>query len=140
MSFVSKIRMFLNTDDFPTLDERIADAAKIYRFGPLRCLNIQSGATPKNERAYEKWAAWCRGIAYLVNANPRSPHHNDRDYRAVDVERAIFQLTGSNKSGAADGLREKNSEVVQKLLNGPQGWKFDVHALSFSPTMDNQNL
>ena len=111
MPFVSKIRMFLCPGDYPVLDNILA--RKFGRsdcFLPLRSLVILKSdtsirITESNEQVYEKWACWCRETAQLVNAETSSPCKN---LRAVDVERAIFQLAQADKDRA------------WLLLQGPQ--------------------
>ena len=113
MPFVSKIRMFLDPCNYPVLDSQIAKFANSECFPTLQNLTIyrknQTGeridVTQHNEEVYENWASWCRETASRVNSHPNSPC---KDIRAVDVERAIYQLA---KSDMAEAWR---------LLQGPK--------------------
>ncbi len=102
MSFVTKIIMFLDPDNCPVLDMKIAESfSRISEFPPLEDLVFRKRAdfgkkadtqikiTKKNECVYEKWASWCRETAKSVNAESDSP---GQSIRAVDVERAVFAL------------------------------------------------
>ena len=109
MSFVSKIRMFLDPISYPVLDLKIADFAKSERFPPLKCLKAYPKYIPitvHNEKIYGCWASWCRAVAEQVNSEPTAPCKN---LRAVDVERAIFQLASCDQTTEA-----------WQLLAGPQ--------------------
>ena len=103
MSFVSKIRMFLDPANYPVLDTKLAEAfSQRDKFPPLRDLKYgeQENAiriSGPNERVYGKWASWCSEIARLVNATSIHLHH----FRAVDVERAIFHLNDSGHTSEA---------------------------------------
>ena len=93
MSFVSKLRMFLDPTRYPVLDQNLAKAfSQRDSFSPLQLLTFGKAETSiriteNNQEVYGKWASWCRGIAQQTNQVP--PHPN---FRAVDVERAVFQL------------------------------------------------
>ena len=93
VSFVSKVRMFLDPENYPVLDKNIAKFGKRSGFTILKDLRIGTriDITNKSESIYKNWAAWCRGTACLVNSEPSSSHQN---LRAVDVERGIFHLAG----------------------------------------------
>ena len=109
MSFVSKVRMFLEPEKYPVLDLKIAGFANTECFSPLKNLKIYPTSIPitkHNETIYEDWASWCWEIAGLVNAEPTAPCNT---LRAVDIERAIFQL-------ASDG----QSQEAWRLLARPQ--------------------
>ena len=118
MSFVSKIRMFLDPDNFPVLDTKLAENFSQYHiFPPLLNLTFKKKSehgqqgdtqiriTRSNERTYDEWASWCRETARQVNSEFTSPC---KDLRAVDVERAIYQLANSDQASAWE------------LLSGPQ--------------------
>ena len=109
MPFVSKIRMFLDPDNYPALDNQIADFANLENFPPLNGLRIYTYNIPvtfHNEQKYEEWASWCRDTAMAVNAYSDSPR---QDLRAADIERGIVQIA---KSG-------RRFRVLQ-ILQGPQ--------------------
>ena len=119
VSFVSKIRMFLDPNNYPVLDMILAEAFSQHdTFPPLKHLrfrkkidfgkraDVQIRITKSNDQVYGEWASWCSKTAGLVNAEPTAPCKN---LRAVDVERAIFHLVG----------RGRKSEAW-RLLSGPQ--------------------
>ena len=109
MPFVSKIRMFLDPQNYPALDHQIAEFANLENFPPLNGLRIYTSNIPvtfQNEQKYEEWASWCRESAGAVNTYPDSPLH---DLRAADIERGLVQLANSGRK-----LR------VLQLMQGPQ--------------------
>lgn len=123
ISFASKTMMFLDPDNYPVLDSRIANFAKLSCFPPLQNLSMNASGdviTPgqANEKVYEKWASWCRDTAKAVRIYSRCPPPI-KDLRAVDVERAIYQLVGSKKDPLTIAQRQKNHLKAQRLLLGP---------------------
>ena len=139
MSFVSKVRMFLDPADFPVLDREISKLACV-EHSPIRCLKINPTHIPihkpdltkrNNHQIYEDWAAWCRGIACLVSSES-SPTH--QDIRAVDVERGIYHLIDPKSPPIAQG--QKNSDIVQQLLKCPEGWTLQM-VIDFARRTDN---
>ena len=119
MSFVSKIRMFLDPNSYSILDMTLAEVfSQCDTFLPLKhltfrkkvdygkCADVQIRITKNNDQVYGEWASWCRKIARMVNTKPIAPCKN---LRAADVERAIFHLAG----------RGRKSEAW-RLLSGPQ--------------------
>ena len=116
MSFATKILMFLNPENCPVVDLKIARAfANLEDFAPLKGLTFGTGipVTAGNAACYERWALWCRCTAELVNEAPESPC---RGLRAVDVERALFTLADAGRSDEA-----------RTLLAGPEGRDCDAH-------------
>ena len=124
MSFVTKIIMFLDPDNQPVLDMKIAESfSQTSEFPALEDLVFRKRAdfgkeadtqikiTRKNECVYGKWASWCRDIATSVNAESDS---SGKSVRAVDVERAVFAL--------ADACDKTEAWT---LLRGPRGPKSD---------------
>ncbi len=121
VSFVSKIRMFLDPENYPVLDKNIAEFGKQSGFPILTDLRIGNriDITNKSESIYKNWASWCRGIAQLVNCELSSCHQS---LRVADVERGIYQLIGSKKDRVPTRQREKNHLKVRTLLNCPEGY------------------
>ena len=118
MPFVSKVMMFLDPVNFPVLDMKLAEEfSQSESFPPLRYLTFKKKAefgkkadtsiriTEYNENVYENWASWCLETATKVSSHSNSPC---KDLRAVDVERAIYQIAKSDK------------EEAQRLLQGPK--------------------
>ena len=123
ISFASKTMMFLDPNNYPVLDSRIANFAKLSRFPPLQDLSMNASGdnitlVRANEDVYEKWSSWCRDTAKAVRSYSRCPPPL-KDLRAVDVERAIYQLVGSKKDHLATEQRQKNLLKAQRLLLGP---------------------
>ncbi len=110
VSFATKILMFLDPENHPVLDLKIARTARGCEFPPLRGLTIHASIpiTIANAACYERWACWCRDIAARVNRASGSPCQG---LRAVDVERALFALADSERTDDAC-----------RLLKGPQGY------------------
>ena len=109
MPFVSRIRMFLDPDNYPVLDSQIVRFANSDIFPPLKHLNMYTSNIPvtvHNEQVYEEWALWCRETARTVNSYPHSPR---KDLRAVDIQRGITQL-----------VRSGGNVRPWRLLQGPQ--------------------
>jgi hypothetical protein len=100
LSFVSKIRMFLDPDESATLDWQIL---KIHKHCPTTLLaglhlggSTQIPITKNNSEVYE---AWCHKMAEM------SREYFGGRFRAVDVERGFFQLIQvGNIAGAAQTL------------------------------------
>ena len=109
MSFTTKILMFLDPENCPVLDLRIAKAvAEVGDFARLQGLKFGRGGiriTKANAACYACWSLWCKRTAARVNEAPESPC---RGLRAVDVERALF-------TRVATGM-----DQVRTLLAGPQ--------------------
>jgi hypothetical protein len=87
LSFVSKVRMFLDPDKSATLDWQIM---KIHERCPTTLLadlvlgkSTQIRITTRNSDVYE---IWCRRMGDISRVN------FDGRFRAVDVERGLFQL------------------------------------------------
>ncbi len=141
VSFISKAVMFLCPSRYPVLDLNIARFTHSEGFPPLQYLSFnrkdpsKATAIPlnlstrngqatgeltsqgkRNEQCYENWASWCIGIADLVNSE------TSQCLRAVDVERGIFQLVGSEKDDIPIWQREENHAIARQLLNCPEGW------------------
>lgn len=101
MSFVSKIRMFLDPENSATLDRQIM---KIHRTQPSTVLaNVhenptQIPITAHNAKAYELWCRKMREISERYFAG---------GFRAADIERGFFQLVQSGRvSLAGEILRD----------------------------------
>jgi hypothetical protein len=87
LSFVSKVRMFLDPDKSATLDWQIMRIHKRCPKTLLAGLRIgKSTKIPITERNSEVYESWCRRMANI------SSEHFEGRFRAVDVERGFFQL------------------------------------------------
>ncbi len=94
LSFVSKIRMFLDTSRHVVLDRQLLKLREQQRptiFHEVRIGHNESmiRVTRHNETIYERWSTLCRDIA--------AKYSEDEDVRAVDVERGIFHLVQTER-------------------------------------------
>jgi hypothetical protein len=91
VSFLSKIRMFLEPDSYAVLDLKIAKLLADPRLPESLKVKVFSAipVTAENERTYERWCMLCRRLARECAGTPW--------LRAVDVERALFYLIDKRK-------------------------------------------
>jgi len=101
LSFVSKIRMFLDPDHSATLDLQIMKIHKRCPTTVLAQLCIGSSTsipiTANNSNAYE---AWCRRMREI------SRIHFEDCFRAVDIERGLFHL-----------IQKGDTDTAAQILN-----------------------
>jgi len=98
MPFVSKIRMFLDPSRYVILDNKLL---KIRTSATSTLFHdIKKGAkertiriTQHNEACYDRWCAFCRRIA--------GDNFASEDYRAVEVERGVWQLVSDEHIDSA---------------------------------------
>ncbi|MBQ9495468.1 MAG: hypothetical protein IJR50_07515 [Treponema sp.] len=87
VSFISKIMMFLDPNNYCVLDKQIAKISICTKVGALGKLKYkgetQVRVTRENQDAYEKWCEECKLISKDIFKNK---------YRAVDIERGFFVL------------------------------------------------
>lgn len=85
VSFISKIRMFLNPESYVVLDLKLAQLRKIPGtiLDCLTSVGTQIKVTRKNEDVYQRWSLWCRNASEVAFGTGAS---------AVRAERAIFHL------------------------------------------------
>lgn len=96
MSFVSKVRMFLDPTRYAVLDRKLLSLRSLpvptifqrISMGPSEQMIRISSA---NEQVYEAWCEQCRRLA----------QKHLRLGRAVDIERAIFYLIDTGHANAA---------------------------------------
>jgi len=108
MSFVTKLRTFLDPEHYCVLDKKIADLAplniRLKRYPT--CIPI----TQQNERAYEWWVNTCSLLA----------SHLGNHLRPVDIERGIFWLVEHGKVAvAAEILDLCGSQKPLACTKGP---------------------
>jgi hypothetical protein len=92
MSFVSKIRMFLDPATSATLDKQIVRIKFLSKNTVLNQLShtkkeSQIRISKPNSQAYE---AWCNELTSISNT------YYEKRFRAVDVERGLFNLVQCN--------------------------------------------
>ncbi len=95
MSFVSKIRMFLDPANSATLDRQIMKIREADCGTILSQFDLQPNQIPitaRNAKAYEDWCQEMREI---------SRRYFDNRFRAVDIERGLFQLVQSGRVAVA---------------------------------------
>ena len=87
MSFLSKLRMFLNPRRYVALDLKLTELSAVGSKNPLSAVKRQKTYIPvsrSNELVYEGWCAWCQRIA--------GTHFCGGEVYAADIERAVFWL------------------------------------------------
>jgi hypothetical protein len=95
LSFVSKVRMFLDPCNYVVLDQKLVKL-RDQTIRTIFCdVTFPRWATSipinkPNEEVYERWCQLCRRIA--------SEYLQMSGYRAVDVERGIFQMVAGNNA------------------------------------------
>ncbi|SPD74227.1 conserved hypothetical protein [uncultured Desulfobacterium sp.] len=93
MSFISKIRMFLDPTKYVVLDQQILKmngttfdtVLKQIKFGDKE---TQIRISKANIAVYQQWCDKCREISHSIYSG---------EYRAVDVERGFFTLIQHSK-------------------------------------------
>jgi hypothetical protein len=91
MSFVSKVRMFLDPESFVVLDRTIMKLTACQWETVLHKIKKHPTYIPitrNNEMHYENWCKWCRKVA---------EEYFDSSVIAVDVERGIFPLLAEGR-------------------------------------------
>lgn len=90
VSFISKVRMFLDPMNYVVLDGKIARLRGLPGtiLDGLVSVGTQIKVTSTNEAVYEQWSGWCRKAARQAFGEGTF---------AVRAERAVFQLVNQNK-------------------------------------------
>ena len=95
MSFVSKLRMFLDPENFVVLDRQLMKLkveAPQTLFARIKEEKTHIPITQKNEAHYQRWCNLC--------AKAARNYFGTQNLRAVDVERGIFWLADQGKKDA----------------------------------------
>ncbi|MVV49900.1 hypothetical protein EJA72_16890 [Pseudomonas sp. PB120] len=97
VSFVSKIRMYLDPAESATLDRQIMQMHQVHSDTVLAAIKEDATSIPTsvvNSHAYERWCERLADIArgYLPGA------------RVVDIERGLFQMIQSGSAKEAAGI------------------------------------
>lgn len=99
ISFISKIRMFLDPDNYVVLDKKILEMRKEQSlFGTvldtISCgkKETQIRISKPNVKGYENWCKKCKAISEV---------YYESKYRAVDIERGFFELINKKQSRTA---------------------------------------
>ena len=95
LSFVSKVRMFLDPANYVVLDRQLLQLRKhkhtnIFHEVAIGSREKRIRINEVNEAVYERWSSSCRQVA--------AQYFSDRDVRAVDVERGIFYLVQTGRA------------------------------------------
>jgi hypothetical protein len=99
LSFVSKVRMFLDPQNYVVLDQKLLTLRAVAPRTVLSTLAFDDRRetsiriTEANESSYEDWCMLCRRIAATCFVGT--------GLRAVDVERGIFHLVEGGETAAA---------------------------------------
>jgi hypothetical protein len=97
--FLSKVVMFLDPEQFPILDNKIADLLGTlppdHRLAGFTRHPTYIPLTRHNAAFYDKWSVACRQIASSGQIG---------EGRAVDAERAFFYLVGKGQIGTASEI------------------------------------
>jgi hypothetical protein len=97
VSFLSKIRMFLDPTGHVVLDKRLVSLGEVDTANLFRSVVRYGSAIPctaLNERIYARWCLLCQQWGQKTKA------------LAVDVERAIFQIAKTDQAQAANLVAE----------------------------------
>jgi hypothetical protein len=103
MSFVSKVRMFLDPAYYPVLDQQILKMNDISVQTVLKNIafgekETQLRISGNNVRVYADWCKKCLAISGL---------YFDDKYRAVDIERGFFELIQTGRIELAAEILSK---------------------------------
>lgn len=103
ISFLSKVRMFLDPDLYVTLDKKLAKLRHEPEATVFDDLVVRTSipVTAHNERVYVEWCDICRDLA--VRLDPTG------GLRAADVERGVFFLIDSGQVRVAAALANRMS-------------------------------
>ena len=94
LSFISKVRMFLDPAEYVVLDRslmRIRPLSRNFKQYPT-CIP----ATKHNASSYDAWALFCRKVSDEVS--------DDEHLRAVDIERGFFYLIDQGQAAIAEKI------------------------------------
>lgn len=97
VSFVSKIRMYLDPVESATLDRQIMQMHQVHSDTVLAAFKEDATSIPTslvNSHAYE---GWCERLAYIAQTYLPSA-------RVVDIERGLFQMIQSGKVNEAAAI------------------------------------
>jgi len=95
MSFVSKIRMFLDPANSATPDWQIMKINDADRGTILSRFRLQPTQIPINVQNAQAYEDWCHKM------RESSRQYFDNRRRAVDIERGLFQLVQSGRVAVA---------------------------------------
>jgi hypothetical protein len=97
MAFLSKLRTFLNPDDYCVLDQKISTITILN--DRLKRQPTYIPVTAYNQRVYQEWVTICTRLAEQLNEQP-----TPQCFRPVDVERGLFQLIQQDRRNDANAI------------------------------------
>ena len=100
MSFISKVRMFLDPESYVILDQQILKINDVANNTVLTPISFGENETQirisqNNVQVYEAWCNTCQSIAHS---------HFAAKYRAVDIERGFFTLIQNGRTELAANI------------------------------------
>lgn len=100
VSFVSKIRMFLDPEKSATLDRQIMKIHKARPTTVLAKVRVNPTQIPINVKNAEAYELWCRKMREV------STKYFAGRFRAADIERGFFQLVQNDEVSLAGEILE----------------------------------
>ena len=107
VTFLSKLRMFLDPVCFAALDLKLAKLRFEQPSTLLHDLKVQPTSIPvtaHNEAVYAAWCAACQALATALGP--------ERGWRAADVERGVFHLVDTGQAASAARLLARTAASV----------------------------
>lgn len=99
LSFISKIRMFLEPKQYVVLDRKLMKLAKtniVTLFHDMKEYPTSIPCTIRNERIYQSWCDLCKDAS--------KKYFQEQHIFAVDVERGIFHIIENNQHEIAANI------------------------------------
>lgn len=99
ISFISKVRMFLDPHQYAILDQKLMRLAKfepVTLFYHIKVYPTSIPCTINNERVYQNWCDICSKASEL--------YFQEQEFIAVDIERGIFHLIENGQEKIAANI------------------------------------
>ena len=107
VTFLSKLRMFLDPVCYAALDLKLAKLRFEQPSTLLHDLKVQPTSIPVTAHNEAVYAAWCAACQALATALGR-----ERGWRAADVERGVFHLVDTGQAALAARLLARTTASV----------------------------
>ena len=91
ISFISKIRMFLDPENYVVLDLKLMKLNTGTFLRNIKVYETYIPITTENEKYYKQWCDFCKVVSKKYFS----------DKRAVDIERGIFKIISDNEYAIA---------------------------------------
>lgn len=114
VTFLSKLRMFLDPTRYAALDLKLAKLRLEQHRTLLHDLKVQPTSIPvteHNERVYAAWCSACLSFAATLG--------RERGWRAADVERGFFQLVDTGHVAVAARLLAETAVGAARRARAP---------------------